>query len=118
MNYIVTKNKINLPAQAGNRPIGVFDSGVGGLSVLRELQALLPNEDFVFLADQKYVPYGEKTKPELLKIVYRVADYFVKDYDIKMLVVACNTSTCMTIAELRKKYKFPIVGTVPAVNSA
>ncbi len=101
-----------------NQPIGVFDSGVGGLSVLRELRRLLPHENFVFLADQLYVPYGEKSKKELIELGLRVTDYFVKNHDIKMMVVACNTSTCSSIGEIRAKYTFPIVGTVPAIRSA
>src|SRR3989344_7038350 len=109
-----TKNKKNIQ----RRPIGVFDSGVGGLSVLRELQKILPKENFVFLADQKYVPYGEKTKPELIGLVYRITDYFIKHHNIKMLVVACNTATCGAIEELRSKYTLPIVGTVPAIKLA
>jgi len=100
------------------RPIGVFDSGVGGLSVLIELRRLLPNENFVFLADQLYVPYGEKSKEELVDLGIRITDYLVDQHDIKMLVVACNTSTCNSIAELREKYSFPIVGTVPAIKPA
>ena len=101
-----------------NSPIGVFDSGVGGLSILIELKRLLPKENFVFLADQKYVPYGEKNKKELVRRVYKITDYFIKHYKIKMMVVACNTATCYTIDELRKKYQFPVVGTLPAVKPA
>lgn len=101
-----------------NRPIGVFDSGVGGLSVLIELQSLLPHEDFVFVADQLYVPYGEKSKQELVDLTSKITDYFIKNHNIKMMVVACNTATCGAIGELRAKYHFPIVGTVPAVKPA
>lgn len=101
-----------------NRPIGVFDSGVGGLSVLYELQHLLPNENFVFLADQLYVPYGEKTKKELVELTSKIADYFIKKHNIKMMVVACNTATCGAIDDLRAKYSLPIVGTVPAIKPA
>ena len=100
------------------RPIGVFDSGVGGLSVLIELQKILPNESFVFLADQFYVPYGEKTKKELVNLTSRISNYFIKNHNIKMMVVACNTATCGAIDELRKKYTLPIVGTVPAIKTA
>ncbi len=100
------------------RPIGVFDSGVGGLSVLIELERLLPNENFVFLADQFYVPYGEKTKGELVQLAYQITDYFIKKHNVKMMVVACNTSTCSSIGEVRKKYSLPIVGTVPAIKPA
>jgi len=101
-----------------NRPIGVFDSGVGGLSVLIELRKILPNENFIFLADQKYVPYGEKTKKQLIHLAYRIVDLFINKYEVKMVVIACNTSTCYSIDALRKKYKLPIVGTVPAVKPA
>src|SRR3989344_8244533 len=101
-----------------NRPIGVCDSGVGGLSILIELQKLLPEENFVFLADQKYVPYGEKSKSELVALVYKVVDYLIDKHDIKMFVIACNTATCYTIKELRQKYKLPIVGTEPAIKPA
>lgn len=101
-----------------NSPIGIFDSGVGGLSVLRELQYLLPNENFIFIADQLYIPYGEKSKKELIRRGFKIIDYFIKYHDIKMLVVACNTATCNTIEELRRKYSFPIVGTVPAIKLA
>ena len=86
------------------QPIGVFDSGVGGLSVLRELKRIIPHENFVFLADQLYVPYGEKSKKELVQLGLRVTNYFVKNHDIKMMVVACNTSTCNSVDEVRKKY--------------
>lgn len=108
------KNK----TQKNNKPIGVFDSGVGGLSVLLELHKILPNEDFVFLADQYYVPYGEKTKTELVKLTSKITDYFIKQHEIKAMVVACNTATCGAIDELRVKYDFPIIGTVPAIKTA
>ncbi len=101
-----------------NQPIGVFDSGVGGLSVLIELKKLLPNENFVFLADQFYVPYGEKTKDELVNLAYKITDYFIEKHNVKAMVVACNTSTCSSIAEVRAKYSLPVIGTVPAIKPA
>lgn len=110
--------KKKLLPKTKNQPIGVFDSGVGGLSVLVELQALLPNENFVFLADQFYVPYGEKSKKELIELTSKITNYFIKEHNIKMMVVACNTATCGAIGELREKYLFPIVGTVPAIKPA
>jgi len=100
------------------RPIGVFDSGVGGLSVLRELEKLLPKENFVFLADQKYVPYGEKSKRELVKLCSNITEYLIKEHKIKMLVIACNTATCYSIKELRERFSLPIVGTEPAIKPA
>src|SRR3989338_4879646 len=101
-----------------SRPIGVFDSGVGGLSVLRELERMLPKENFIFLADQLNVPYGEKNKKQLVIFAYRITDYFIRNHNIKLLVIACNTSTCYSIDALRKKYSLPVVGTVPALKPA
>lgn len=100
-----------------NRPIGVFDSGVGGLSVLIELKKVLPNENFIFLADQKNVPYGEKTKEELETLTSRISQFLV-DQGAKLIVVACNTATCYAIDALRRNFSLPFVGTVPAIKSA
>lgn len=111
-------NGISKSKNQQNKPIGVFDSGVGGLSILLELQKLLPNENFVFLADQLYVPYGEKSKKQLVERCFKITDYFIKYHNIKMMVVACNTATCGAIDELREKYSLPIVGTVPAIKVA
>lgn len=99
------------------RPIGVFDSGVGGLSVLKELQKLLPKEDFIFIADQAHVPYGEKTTSQLCRLAHNVSEFLLKK-DAKLIVIACNTATCHTIDYLRKQFKVPFVGTVPAVKTA
>lgn len=99
------------------RPIGLFDSGVGGLSILKELKKFLPSENFIFLADQKNIPYGAKGENDLKKICEKVAK-FLKNQNIKLLVVACNTATCYTIDHLRNKFKIPIVGTVPAIKTA
>ncbi|MEK7121698.1 MAG: glutamate racemase [Patescibacteria group bacterium] len=99
------------------RPIGVFDSGVGGLSVLIELHKLLPKEDFIFIADQAHVPYGEKTQSQLCRLAHNISDFLIKK-NTKLIVVACNTATCHTIDYLRKEFKVPFVGTVPAVKTA
>lgn len=99
------------------RPIGVFDSGVGGLSVLIELQKLLPKEDFIFVADHANIPYGEKTPSQLCQLVYNISDFLIKK-DVKLIVVACNTATCHTLDYLRNKFKVPFVGTVPAIKTA
>src|SRR3990167_8289102 len=99
------------------RPIGAFDSGVGGLSVLKELHKLLPKEDFIFIADQAHVPYGEKSQSQLCRLSHNVSDFLLK-HGAKLIVVACNTATCHTIDYLRKKFKVPFVGTVPAVKTA
>jgi len=99
------------------QPIGVFDSGIGGLSVLRELYKRLPNEDYIFFADQKNVPYGEKSKEELVALTKNIMR-FLKEKNIKMAVVACNTATCYAIEEMRAAFDMPIVGTVPAIKFA
>lgn len=100
-----------------NRPVGVFDSGIGGLSILRELRAVLPYENYVFLADQLHVPYGEKTKKQLENLTGRISRFLITR-DVKLIVVACNTATCYAIEYLRNKFKVPFVGTVPAVKPA
>ena len=100
------------------RPIGIFDSGVGGLSIYREIKKLLPKESYIFIADQKNVPYGGKSEYQLRKISDRIVKYFIKR-NVKMIVVACNTATCCAIDFLRKKYpSLPLVGTVPAIKTA
>ncbi len=99
------------------KPIGIFDSGVGGLSVLIEIKKLLPNENLVFLADQKNVPYGLKTQNQLEKITEDIT-HFLLGHDIKMLVVACNTATCYALSHLRKTFSIPIIGVVPAIKPA
>lgn len=99
-----------------NQPIGVFDSGVGGLSVLLEINKLLPNETFIFLADQKNVPYGGKNKEQLLRFVNSAMEFFTSK-NVKAVVFACNTATVYTIDEMRKKFDIPIVGTVPVIKT-
>jgi glutamate racemase len=100
------------------RPIGIFDSGVGGLSVLREIKKLLPRENYIFIADQKNIPYGGKTPAQIRLLASRVVKYFIGKR-VKMVVVACNTATCYAIEFLRKKYpSVTFVGTVPAIKPA
>ncbi len=100
------------------RPIGIFDSGVGGLSVFREIRKLLPKENYIFVADQKNVPYGGKSKYQLRKISDRIVKYLIKR-NAKMIVVACNTASCYAIDFLRKKYpSLLLVGTIPAIKTA
>lgn len=100
-----------------DRPIGLFDSGVGGLSVLLEIAKILPKENFIFLADQLNVPYGGKTKREIEDLSERIT-YFLQKQKIKALVIACNTATCYALDYLRFNFDIPIVGVVPAVKPA
>src|SRR3989344_9694836 len=105
----MTKNK--------SSPIGLFDSGVGGLSVLLEIRKLLPNETTIFLADQGHNPYGAKSAKELQDLSLRIANLLIK-FKIKLLVVACNTATCYAIDHLRKNFVIPVVGVAPAIKPA
>jgi glutamate racemase len=111
-------NPLNVDADSA-RPIGVFDSGVGGLSVLRALQAELPLERFVYVADNGHAPYGERDDAHVLKRSHAIADYLISSHGIKALVVACNTATAAAIHTLRAAYpELPIVGIEPALKPA
>ena len=104
---------------ASLRPIGVFDSGVGGLSVLRALQAEMPWERFVYLADNGHAPYGERDDAHVLQRSHAIADYSISAHGIKALVVACNTATAAAIHTLRAAYpELPIIGIEPALKPA
>ena len=101
-----------------NAPIGVFDSGIGGLSVLKALRAALPHEDFIYLADNGHAPYGERDTAHVLARSRAVTQYLV-GRNIKALVVACNTATASSIDRLRTVYPhLPIVGVEPALKPA
>ena len=98
--------------------IGVFDSGIGGLSVLEELEKVLPNEDFYYYGDSINNPYGEKSDQELLEITSHIVDV-LKEKGAKIIVIACNTATTRVMKKLREKYpKMIFVGTVPAIKVA
>ncbi|NOT84058.1 MAG: glutamate racemase, partial [Methylococcaceae bacterium] len=100
-----------------NYPIGVFDSGVGGLSVLREIQKLLPHENLLYVADSAHAPYGEKSKDYILERSTAIVDFFVSQ-QVKAIVVACNTATGAAVKELRPKHTLPIIAMEPAVKPA
>jgi glutamate racemase len=97
--------------------IGLFDSGVGGTSIWKEIQQLLPNEDTIYLADSKNAPYGKRSQEEIIQLCYKNTD-FLLEQNCKMIVVACNTATTNAIKELRAKYTIPIVGIEPAIKPA
>lgn len=102
-----------------DRPIGVFDSGVGGLSVLQALQRELPHEHFVYVADSGHAPYGERDDDYVLERSHRITDHLVDAHHIKALVVACNTATAAAIHTLRAAYPaLPLVGVEPALKPA
>lgn len=98
-------------------PIGIFDSGVGGTSIWKEIVQLLPNEHTIYLADSKYAPYGEKTKAEILQRSINITELLLEK-GCKLIVVACNTATTNAIDYLRKNYEVPFIGIEPAIKPA
>jgi glutamate racemase len=99
--------------------IGVFDSGVGGLSVLRALRAELPLERFVYVADSDHAPYGERDDSHIIARSHAITRYLLEHHHIKALVVACNTATAAAIQRLRQDFPdIPIVGIEPALKPA
>lgn len=100
-----------------NRPIGVFDSGLGGLSVWRELRKGLPCESLIYFGDGKNCPYGPKPYTEVVEYVDQAVQFLISK-NVKMLVVACNAATTAAIEYLRANYSFPIIGMEPAVKPA
>ncbi|NTW04919.1 MAG: glutamate racemase [Peptococcaceae bacterium] len=99
------------------RPIGFFDSGVGGLSVLKESRLILPNEDFIYYADSAHCPYGIKTSEEIIERSIKICD-FLLNQGCKIIVVACNTSSVAGLEVYRNKYSIPIIGMEPAIKPA
>jgi len=100
-----------------NKPIGIFDSGVGGTSIWKELHTLMPNESTIYLADSKNAPYGEKSSEEILQLSIKNTELLLEQ-DCKLIVVACNTATTNAINYLRKNYRVPFIGIEPAIKPA
>ena len=100
-----------------NNPIGLFDSGIGGTSIWKEIHELLPNEDTIYLADSKNAPYGQKSKDEIIALSIKNTEFLLKQ-NCKMIVVACNTATTNAIKELRERYDIPFIGIEPAIKPA
>jgi glutamate racemase len=101
----------------GDRPIGVFDSGVGGLTLLRELRSLLPNENFIYISDNAFAPYGTLS-PQEIRERSQTLTRWLSEQSCKLIVVACNTATTNAIESLRKTYSIPLVGIEPAIKPA
>ncbi|WP_299097769.1 glutamate racemase [uncultured Winogradskyella sp.] len=100
-----------------NYPIGIFDSGVGGTSIFKEIHALLPNENIIYLADSRNAPYGNKTQEEIKNLSIKNTEYLLNK-GCKIIVVACNTATTNAITYLRESYEVPFIGIEPAIKPA
>ncbi|MEX0287465.1 MAG: glutamate racemase, partial [Flavobacteriaceae bacterium] len=100
-----------------NNPIGIFDSGVGGTSIWREMIKLLPEENTIYLADSKNAPYGEKTPTDILNLSIKNTELLLAR-GCKLIVVACNTATTNAISHLRAQYDLPFIGIEPAIKPA
>ena len=98
-------------------PIGLFDSGIGGTSIWKEVHTLLPNENTIYLADSKNAPYGLKSKDEIIQLSCKNTELLLEE-NCKIIVVACNTATTNAIKELRAKYDVPFIGIEPAIKPA
>ncbi len=103
---------------SNKNPIGLFDSGIGGTSIWKEIHQLLPHENTIYLADSKNAPYGKRSKQEIIDLSCKNVD-FLLEQNCKMIVVACNTATTNAIKELREKYPhIPFIGIEPAIKPA
>ena len=97
--------------------IGIFDSGIGGLSVFREIRKVLPKEKYVYFSDNAHCPYGEKTKEYIIERARRITEFLLNE-GADIIVVACNTATAAAISTLRKEYPISFIGMEPAVKPA
>ena len=100
-----------------NNPIGIFDSGIGGISILEKLKNVLPNENFIYLADNVNCPYGDKSKEEIIKFSLKNCEKLI-ELNCKIIIVACNTATTNSINFLRDKISIPIIGIEPGLKPA
>lgn len=102
---------------SNNAPIGVFDSGIGGLTVVRELIKLMPNEDLLYFGDTARTPYGSRQPAEILEFMHQIIRFMAKE-QVKIAVVACNTMTALGLEAARHKYPFMLIGVNNGAESA
>jgi len=101
-----------------SRPIGLLDSGLGGLSVFREIDKQMPQEQVIYFGDTAHAPYGEKTNEQIMDYVFSIINFLVQK-DVKMVIIACNTATAVALDEAKKIYPVPIIGVIqPGANEA
>ena len=97
--------------------IGIFDSGIGGMTLLHQALVMLPNENYIFYADTDNAPYGTKSREQVISLVDDVMRFMI-EHDCKAVVIACNTATAAAVEIMRQKYSIPIIGIEPAVKPA
>lgn len=101
------------------RSIGIFDSGFGGLTIVRALVDLVPNESLVYFGDSARYPYGPRLASEVVEFSCEIADYLVAQFNVKMLIVACNTASALALETLRSRFSIPVLGVIgPGARSA
>ena len=100
-----------------NSPIGIFDSGIGGITILNSIKNILPNESLIYYSDNINSPYGNKTKKEIQSLSIKKTEFLIEK-GCKIIVVACNTATTNSISKLRSSFKIPFVGIEPAIKPA
>lgn len=99
--------------------VGVFDSGLGGLTVVSSISEIFKGADIFYVADTKYAPYGEKTQEQILKRSIQITEFLIKEHKIEALIIACNTATSAAIKELRQKFTdLILIGTEPGIKPA
>lgn len=117
-NLAKTSRLLNIYKRFYMMNIGIFDSGIGGMTLLHQAMVMLPQEKFIFYADVDHVPYGTKSKEQVISYVDGVIRFMIA-HDCKAVVIACNTATAVAAEQMRSKYKaFPIIGIEPAVKPA
>ncbi len=95
-----------------NRPIGVYDSGVGGLTVLSALRQAFPQENFIYFGDTLHLPYGNKSKDQIIDYSHTIASWLQKEKQVKLIVAACHTSSALALDDISRNFDIPIIGTI------
>ena len=114
MEYKTTLNNINNISSYDDRPLAFFDSGVGGLTVLKRVKELLPYENIIYFGDTKNMPYGEKTETQLIEYADKIFRFFEKQ-NVKAVIMACNTTSAVTYEKLKEQYNFKMYPIIQSV---
>ncbi len=117
LNSTTVKEGLKYLMSNSSKPIGFFDSGVGGVSVLKEAVKLLPNENFIYYGDNANAPYGTKTEQEIQDLSLACGDFLISK-GVKAIVMACNTATSVAVRQMREQYSIPVISIEPAVKPA